>query len=153
MIPAFTACLYEQFVTAQEDRMKAEGCCSGLEWFDSCLASCFIAFSLQPKHLSSYLNKPNKLNGLDKPMYPTSCRLQLKNIPLVVFFLYISPRPCYYQRIDQTANPFGRMKRHFIFLHSAEFLREHTQPSRIQIGMGRLSINFGRYHDGGNPTQ
>jgi hypothetical protein len=86
-------------------------------------------------------------------MYPTSCRLQLKNIPLVVFFLYISPPPCYYQRIDQTANPFGRMKRHFIFLHSAEFLREHTQPSRIQIGMGRLSINFGRYHDGGNPTQ
>jgi hypothetical protein len=23
MIPAFTACLYEQFVTAQEDRLKA----------------------------------------------------------------------------------------------------------------------------------
>jgi hypothetical protein len=45
------------------------------------------------------------------------------------------------------------MKRHFIFLHSAEFLREHTQPSRIQIGMGRLSIKADSYHDGGNPTQ
>jgi hypothetical protein len=45
------------------------------------------------------------------------------------------------------------MKRHFIFLHSTEFLREHTQPSRIQIGMGRLGIIFGSYHDGGNPTQ
>jgi hypothetical protein len=45
------------------------------------------------------------------------------------------------------------MKRHFIFLHAAEFLREHAQSSRIQIGMGRLSIIFGSYHDGGNPTQ
>jgi len=45
------------------------------------------------------------------------------------------------------------MKRHFIFLHSAEFLRKHTQPSQVQIGMGRLSINSGSYHDGGNPTQ
>jgi len=51
------------------------------------------------------------------------------------------------------ANPFGRIKRHFIFLHVAEFLREHAQPSRNQIGMGRLSIIFGSYHDGGNPTQ
>jgi hypothetical protein len=25
----------------------------GLEWLDSCLARCFIDFSLQPKHLSS----------------------------------------------------------------------------------------------------
>jgi len=49
--------------------------------------------------------------------------------------------------------PIDRMKRHFIFLHSAEFLREHTQPLRIQIGMGRLSINSGSYHDGGNSTQ
>jgi hypothetical protein len=26
----------------------------GLEWLDSCLARCFIDFSLQPKHLSRY---------------------------------------------------------------------------------------------------
>jgi hypothetical protein len=45
------------------------------------------------------------------------------------------------------------MKRHFIFLQSAEFLHDHAQPSRIQIGMGRLSIISGSYHDGGNPTQ
>jgi hypothetical protein len=45
------------------------------------------------------------------------------------------------------------MKRHFILLHAAEFLREHTQPLRIQIGMGRLSLNSGSYHDGGNSTQ
>jgi hypothetical protein len=70
-----------------------------------------------------------------------------------VFFLYNHPLPCYYWRTDRTANPFGRIKRRFIFLHAAEFLREHTQPSRIQIGMGRLSIIFGSYHDGGNPTQ
>jgi hypothetical protein len=45
------------------------------------------------------------------------------------------------------------MKRHFIFLHSADFLSEHTQLPRIPIGMGRLSIISGSYHDGGNPTQ
>jgi hypothetical protein len=45
------------------------------------------------------------------------------------------------------------MKSHFILLHAAEFLREHTQPLRIQIGMGRLSLNSGSYHDGGNSTQ
>jgi len=45
------------------------------------------------------------------------------------------------------------MKRRFIFLLAAEFLHEHTQPSRIQIGMGRLSTISGSYHDGGNPTQ
>jgi hypothetical protein len=45
------------------------------------------------------------------------------------------------------------MKRHFIFLQSAEFLHDHAQPSRIQIGMGRLNIISGSYHDGGNSTQ
>jgi len=70
-----------------------------------------------------------------------------------VFFLYNHPLPCYYWRTERTVDPFGRIKRHCIFLHAAEFLREHTQPSRIQFGMGRLSIIFGSYHDGGNPTQ
>lgn len=45
------------------------------------------------------------------------------------------------------------MKRHLIFLHRAELLRDHTQPPPIQIGMGRLGIISGSYHDGGNPTQ
>jgi hypothetical protein len=61
--------------------------------------------------------------------------------------------PCYHERTDRTANPFDRMKRRFIFLHAAEFLHEHAQSSRIQIGMGRLSTISGSYHDGGNPTQ
>jgi hypothetical protein len=45
------------------------------------------------------------------------------------------------------------MKRRFIFRHAGEFLREHAQPSRIQVSSGRLSANSGSHHGGGNPTQ
>ena len=34
--------------------LRQEGNREGLEWLDSCLARCFIGFSLQPKHLRSY---------------------------------------------------------------------------------------------------